>query len=145
MNPFEQLIAALSQSLGISLQTEKGTICKLLIHESLKVQLEYEPSFERILIACFICELPPGKFREDVLKEALKANDSLTRLGTFGYSEKNNSLAYFLYVSEKKDANAISEILMRFAETADVWKKAIESGQLYLVTQETRSQFPSPF
>ncbi len=145
MNPFEQLIEALSQSLGLSLQTERGTICKLLIQESLQIQLEYEPSAERILIASFLCELPPGKFREDALKEALKANNSLNRIGIFGYSEKNNSLAYFLYVSDKKDHHTISGFLLNFIETAETWKAAVESGQLHLVIQETKSQFPSPF
>jgi hypothetical protein len=145
MNPFEQLIESLSRSLGLSLQTEKGTICKLLIQGSLQIQLEYEPSAQRILIASFLCELPPGKFREDTLKEALQANNSLDRLGIFGYSEKNNSLAFFLYVSEKTDHNVFSELLLRFIEVAQNWKAAVESGQLHLVSQETRSPFPPPF
>ena len=144
MNPFEQLIESLSKSLGFALQVEKGSICRLIVQGSLKVQLEYEPSLERFLIASFPCELPPGKFREDVLKEALKVNSSLDRKGVLAYSVKNNSLAYFLYVSDKLDHNAIFETLLQFIETAETWKSAIESGQLHLVMQETRSPFPSP-
>ncbi len=133
MNPFEQLIESLSKGLGIPLFAKKGYICKLLIQGSLKIQLEHETPLNRILIASFLCELPPGKFREDVLKEALKKNSLLNRLGDLAYSEKNNSLAYFLYIPDNKNPNLILESLLQFIETSKAWKSAIENGQLYLI------------
>lgn len=133
MNAFEQLLSGISRTLGLSLFAERGYICKLSFHGTLKVQLEHESSLGRVLIACFPAEIPPGKLREDILKEALKANHSFDRLGNFAYSSKNNSLAYFAYVPDSESPEVFSEILLNFAETGKNWKAAIETGQLYLI------------
>jgi hypothetical protein len=135
MNSFELLIQDLSTLLGIPLHAEKGYLCRLIAQGSLKVHLEHEPDLHRILIASFVCEIPPGKFREDILKEALKSNDSLDRLGTLAYSEKNNSLAYFLYLQEDTAPNSVSSILLGFIDTAKAWKTAVETGQMHLIAR----------
>ncbi len=135
MNMFELLIQDLSKHLGTALHAEKGYICKLRILGTLRVQIEHEASFNRLLIASFLCELPPGKFREDVLKEGLKENNSLNRLGVLAYSEKNNSLAYFLYLPETTASEKVSETLLQFIEKAKAWKTAVETGQMHLIMQ----------
>ena len=145
MNPFEQYIQELNRILGISLYAEKGYLCKLIIEGSLKLQLEHEPAEERILIASFLCELPPGKFREDVLKEALKANDSLNREGIFAYSGTNNSLVYFLYFSDTLPSDQLAKTLLQFIEIAKKWKTAVETGQLYLITEQSNYRASSSF
>ncbi|SRR3989339_753550 len=133
MNTFEQLLDGLSHILGIPLHAEKGYICKLLIEGSVRVHLEHESSLGRILIASFPAEIPPGKLREDVLKEALKENSSSDRLGTFAYSSKNNSLAYFTYVPDSDSPDKIANVLSNFIETTKNWKTAIETGSLHLI------------
>ena len=135
MNPFELLIQHLGLLLGVSLHAENGYLCRLIAAGSLKVHLEHEPNLHRILIASFICEIPPGKFREELLKEALKTNDSLDRLGVLAYSEKNNSLAYFLYLPEDVAPDKASSSLLGFIETAKAWKAAVETGQMHLIAR----------
>jgi hypothetical protein len=135
MNPFERLIQDLSALLGVPLHVEKGGLCRLITGEALKVHLEHEPDLHRILVASFILEIPPGKFREDILKEALKNNDSLDRFGVLAYSEKNNSLAYFLYLPDDLAPNRVSTALLGFIETAKAWKTAIETGQMHLIAR----------
>lgn len=144
MNFFEEYIQKLGQALGASLHAEKGYLCKLLIEGSLKVQIEHEIDQERILFASFLQELPPGKFREDILKEALKANDALDRLGIFAYSPKNNSLAYFLYLSDKIQFEDFYKHFQEWLETAKTGKSAVETGNLYQLSQ-SRSSSRSPF
>ena len=144
MNWFEELIAYISSQLGLSLQTDKGSICKLVIEESFHMQLEHESSYERLLIASFLAELPPGKFREDVLKAGLKANHPLSRFGQFAYSEKNNALAYFVYLSDKESFEHIFDLLLVFIETAKTWKRAIERGELHILHQDSGSSLPPP-
>jgi len=136
MNPFERLIQDLGVALGVSLHVEKGYLCRLIAEGSLKVHLEHEPDLHRILIASFLAEIPPGKFREDILKEALKTNDSLDRLGALAYSEKNNSLAYFLYLPEDCLPNSVYSALLGFIETAKAWKAAVETGQMHLIARQ---------
>ena len=136
MNPFEELIQELGPLLNTSLKAEKGSLCHLLIHGSLKVCLEYEPSYERVLIASFLAELPPGKFREDVLKEGLKYNALPEALdGTFAYSEKNNQLVFFLYVPISSSPQSFTQILLHFVAEADTWKHAIETGNIQQISR----------
>lgn len=135
MNSFELLIQHLGSLLGVPLHAEKGYLCRLIAQGSLKVHLEHEPELHRILIASFLCEVPPGKFREDIFKEALKTNDSLDRLGVFAYSAKNNSLAYFLYLPEDTAPDKVSSTLLQFIETAKAWKSAVETGQMHLIAR----------
>jgi hypothetical protein len=141
MNFFEEYIQKLGLALGTSLHAEKGYLCKLLIDGVLKVQLEHEAAEERILIASFLCEIPPGKFREDLLKEALKANDAIDRPGTFAYSPKNNSLTYFLYLSDKISFEEFEEKFLQWLETAKQWRSAVETGNIF---QLSRSRPSSP-
>ncbi len=135
MNPFELLIQDLSTLLGVPLHAEKGYLCRLIAGGSLKVHLEHQPDLHRILVASFISEIPPGKFREDILKEALKNNDSLDRLGILAYSEKNDSLSYFLYLPEDAAPNSVSATLLEFIEKSKAWKTAIETGQMHLIAR----------
>ena len=145
MNFFEEYIQKLGQTLGTPLHAEKGYLCKLRVEGSLQVQIEHEPDQERILIASFLCELPPGKYREDLLKEALKANDSLERLGIFAYSSKNNNLVYFLYLSDKIAFEEFSQSFLHWLDTAKVWKSAVESGNIYQISQSRSSSSSSIF
>lgn len=138
---FEEYIQKLGQALETSLHAEKGYLCKIRIDGSLRVQIEHEPAEERILIASFLCELPPGKFREDLLKEALKANDALDLLGIFAYSSKNNSLTYFLYLSDKIQFEEFSQSFLQWLEVAKKWKSAVETGNIFQISQ---SHPPSP-
>jgi hypothetical protein len=141
MNFFEEIIKKLGQLLGTTLYAEKGYLCKLRIEGSLKVQIEHEVPEERILIASFLSELPPGKFREDLLKEALKANHSLEQLGIFAYSPKNNSLTYFLYVSDKIDFEDFARQFSQWLEIAKQWKSAIETGNIHQLAKSPSSFF----
>jgi hypothetical protein len=130
MNFFEELIQKLGEALHTPLHAEKGYLCKLRIHDSLKVQIEHDSSSDQILMASFLIDLPPGKFREDTLKEALKANSQIDAFGTFAYSEKQNSLVLFLYLPSSIDAELLQTALSKFIEKAMSWIAAIQSGNL---------------
>lgn len=144
MNFFEEQIHQLGIILNTSLKAEKGTLCKLRIHGSFTVQIEHEPSKDRILFASFLCELPSGKFREEVLKEALKSNGSLDSFGTLAYSLKNNNLAFFLYSPGNPTAQELADTLTQFITKAEQWKTAVDSGQLHQI-QGPDISLPSPF
>ena len=56
---FEELLKELGSEFGISLHPDKRGACKLRVNEAFHVQLECDPAQENLLIACFICEIPP--------------------------------------------------------------------------------------
>ncbi|MBU6447032.1 MAG: hypothetical protein KGQ49_06510, partial [Verrucomicrobia bacterium] len=78
-----------------------------------------------------IAETPPGKFRENILKEALKANALPDPMpGIFGYILATNRLAQFQkYPLHILTAERLSQIIGAFLEMAEVWQKAIMTGQ----------------
>ena len=131
LNKFEELIVQLGKELGLPLHAERGRICRLNINGLLHVHIEYDEAKDRVLLATFIAEIPPGKFRENVLKETLRINNNYPRLGTFAYSEKNNQLALFIYTPfASLPADQLLERLMTFIHSADEWRLAIEQGSL---------------
>ena len=130
IDPFQELLQVLGRHLGIPLHPDKRGACKLNIRDLIHIQLEFDPSQERILLACFICELPPGKLRENILRDALKANYPFPEMGAFAYCERNNKLSLFRYVSMPGlTGDKAASILASFSEKAIQWKEAIEKGQ----------------
>jgi len=131
MNKFEDLIIQLGDLLEIALHAERGTVCKLNINGKMQVNMEFDEVKDLLLLGCFASDLPPGRYRENVLKEALRINSTYPRLGTFAYSERNNKLVIFTYISfvglnPEKLNNKLQELL----EGADDWRMAVDSGNL---------------
>ena len=144
MNKFELLIQELGQILGISLQGEQGSICKLFIKDKIHLQIEYDEEAERIILACFVSEIPPGKFREDILSAALKANYIDPSLGSFAYSENTQILILQLYLPSSIPPALLGTLLQQFTEKAITWKDAIEQGNVSRLVSNPGSSLPSP-
>ncbi|MES2199917.1 MAG: hypothetical protein V4489_07100 [Chlamydiota bacterium] len=144
MNKFEMLIQELGQILGISLEAEQGSLCKMFIKEKVHLQIEYDEEFERIILACFVCEVPPGKFREDTLTAALKANYIDSSLGSFSYVESTQTLILQLYLPSSVAAPLLGTLLQQFTEKAIDWKEAIEHGNVSGLVPSVGSSLPSP-
>ncbi|MES2345670.1 MAG: CesT family type III secretion system chaperone [Chlamydiota bacterium] len=146
MDRFQQLLYDLGDLFEIPLYAEQNQKCRISINEELEVQLEYDGSKEKVLIATYCCEIPPGKFRENVLKETLKANGIFPRIGTYGYSEEKNKLALFEYVFlENLNSNQFADILAKFIDRATRVKKAIERGTPALLLEVSSEYNKSAF
>lgn len=135
---FEELLRELSVQLDTTLHLDKIGACSLKIDEQFHVQIECDPHQERVLIATFICELPPGKFRENILKDALKANHPFPQNGTLAYSDRNNQLALFSYLPfTNLTGRKLSEFLNAFVEKTGQWRSAVDAGQTSGLTSST--------
>ncbi len=145
MNKFEELIKELGAILHIPLEAENGIACKLNIEQILHVQLEYEESKQEILIASFLASIPAGKFREETLLAALKANHDIDSLGSFAYSDKNTMLALQLYLPISITAEELNQKLKEFIEKGKKWKEAVDQGRIELVSKPKTSSLASPF
>ena len=130
IDQFQELLKALGQHLGVTLQPDKRGACRLNVQDVAHIQLEYEPAKEQLLIISFVCEVPPGKLRENIFRDALKANHPYSLDGVFGYSERNNQLCLFLYKSiHGLTAEKLSGVLNGFMEKVNKWKDAVGVGQ----------------
>ncbi len=128
-NLFESLLRELSLHLNIPLHVDKLGCCAIIVEERLKIQLELDRSEQYLILSGFVSKLEPGKFREMVLMEALKANEHLDRIGTFGFNPYDNTLALF-YLIDTKELNGekLKDIVAIFIGRALEWQNAILAG-----------------
>jgi len=133
MNQFGELLRALSRAIRLDppLHPDRHQRCKLLINKVLPLQLEIDSAQENLLVASELFVIPPGKFRENVLKSALKANAlPPPRIGTFAYIERKNELVLFEFLPlQHIQMEKMVSFLQSFIEKGESWRRAIESGQ----------------
>lgn len=141
IDPFEELLSELGNEYGISLHLDKMNACTLKINDQFHVQLECDAHQENILAVTFICDIPPGKFRENILRDALKSNEPFPKNGTLAYSDRNNKLALFSHLRLANiNGHKLAEFLNAFLEKADQWRIGVETGQTAsLISQSTKS------
>ncbi|MBU6382850.1 MAG: CesT family type III secretion system chaperone [Verrucomicrobia bacterium] len=128
---FEELLHELGSIFHLQLHIDREHACSIQVHPHLILQLQLDTSQENLWIFAEIAETPPGKFRENILKEALKANALPDPMpGIFGYILATNRLAQFQkYPLHILTAERLSQIIGAFLEMAEVWQKAIMTGQ----------------
>jgi len=130
MDNFQKLLWDLGELLELPLHVDKNNACKLLLDEKLEVQLEMDADEQALLIVAFIAEVLPGRFREDVLKEALKVNNLCHPYGSFSYIEQNNYLVFHQYLqSDDLSGKKLAKHLESFIAEAEEWRTALASGQ----------------
>ncbi|MGB7977773.1 MAG: CesT family type III secretion system chaperone [Chlamydiales bacterium] len=131
IGPFEELLQSLSATFGLDLQIDKNNACSLLIHARLIVQMQLDVSQDNLWIFSKLAETPPGKFRENILKEALKANALPDpRIGILAYLAATNELVlYQKFPLAILNGERLSGFLGAFMEMAESWREAILSGQ----------------
>lgn len=146
MDRFSEILYDLGKEIGVDLYPDENRICQLNFQDRLHIQLQYDEPSEKILIACFVCDVPPGKYREKLLKEALKSNALYPRLGTLGYSERNNKLTLFEYVHiPGLKGEKLFETLEAFIAKAVDWKEAVEGGKPLPTVEKKRGPDESMF
>jgi hypothetical protein len=126
---FEGLLTELGSELGIPLHQDRLGACKLNVNNELHIQLECDAHQDNLLIAVFICDIPPGKFRENILKDALKSNCPFPKNGTLSFSDRNNKLTLFKYLRfAGLNGQKLAEFLAAFIEKATQWRVGVETG-----------------
>ncbi len=127
MSPFLEILYNLSHVTGLKLYPDKNNACKLVITNDISIQLETDIAQEKLLIGCVICEIPPGKFREQVLQHAMVENfDAFPMFGTMCYIEKKNHLALYDYLLLKNlNEDYLLDYITVFADKAQSWKNSI--------------------
>ena len=127
---FDELMENLSDILKRDIIPDPNNVINLVIDQTIKVQIEPDSFDEYIYIAAMIEELPPGKFREHILRDALKANYLADiNPGTLSYMYKNNMLMlHQKFPLGSLDALKLIDLVKTLVERAKVWKTAINEG-----------------
>jgi len=129
MDHFQKLLWDLGEVIKLPLHVDKNNACKILLNETLEVQLEMDTDEKQLLLIAFISEIPPGRFRENVLKEALKANNLDHTQGLFAYFEQENYLILQKYLqADLLSGQKLAEYLEPFIIEAEEWRTALAAG-----------------
>lgn len=144
---FESLLQEMGKAMNIpDLHADSNNSCLIAFDSGIEVQIEPYDRGEFLLIVCDLGEIPPGRYREDVFREALKSNGlPHPRPGTFGYSEQSNHLIFFGLLSLRElNGEKIASFMEPFMEKAAAWKNALERGDVPLADTMTTSHAGGP-
>ena len=147
MDQFQELLWDLGEIIEVPLHIDQNHACRILLDEKLAIHMEMAEERDELLIGAFLSEIPPGRFRENVLKESLKVNATHQPFGTFAYIEKINTLVLHTYLAlEPLNGEKLADFLEGFIAEAENWHEAISNGQMapadYL---KTHGGQPSPY
>lgn len=130
MDRFAALLEDLGSLIQVPLHPDHKRSCCLNIDGHLHLKIEDDERMSRLLVGSFICDVPPGKFREKIFKELLKENNLFPRIGTFGYCQRNNSLTLISYLPYAGlQGTSLADFLTEFIEKSVAWKRGVETGQ----------------
>jgi len=128
---FAELLQELSAVLQIPLHPDHSHACSILMPPHPLILLQLGESQEYLFLFSKITALSPGKFRENVLCEALKANaKEEPRPGILGYVAASNTLAiHQKFPAALLNGELLASLIGSLLETATLWKTAIEQGK----------------
>jgi len=128
----DAILKVLSESLDTDLYIDEHGACKITLNDKIAIQLELDSSEHYLIMGSMLYEIPPGKFRENVLKEALKANNGSHKgIGTLAFVPKSATLALFEFfpLPQIRDEK-IFEYFVAFATKGSYWKETLSNGQI---------------
>lgn len=135
---FDSLLQELGTSLNIKgLGLDDKNTCLIRFPSNLEVYIEPSSrSNDEVLLYTKIGQLPLSRYREEVLREALKANGfPYPRYGTFAFSENNEQLVLFQYFPLKNlTGERLADFLNIFMKRALAWKEQLDRNEVPVAT-----------
>lgn len=127
---FEELLKELGKEFRLALHIDRHHACSIQL-PPLVVQLQLDTALENLYLFSKLVELPPGKFRENVLTAALVANGRPDPIpGTLSYFSRENMLAlHQSYPLPILTGERLAGLIGSFLEMGKEWKEAVEGGR----------------
>lgn len=144
---FDSLLQELGEAMEIEdLHLDANNTCLIRFQSGLEVYIEPYEKDEFMLISTDLELVPAGRYREEVYREALKANElSNKHPGVFGHSEQSDHLILFGMLSLRElNGEKIATFLYPFIEKAERWKIAIQNGDVPLADTMTTGRPAGP-
>ena len=130
---FSILIDDLGKALKIKLAPDSNQACMIQFPDGIEVRIDPDTLGETIYIWSDLGPIPTaGKYRENVFREALKANGlPPPKLGIFGFNPKTESLLLCEQTTiYDLTAVRLAELIQSFALKAKIWKEGIIRGDV---------------
>lgn len=140
MDKFEELLKELSHLIGSPLTPDSKSTCLLVFNNGVKIQLELDKSADFLIIGASLGELPPGKYREQILIAALKSNH-LGENGILAFSLKKKELVLFEKLPfESVNAKELFEKLQKLVDKTHFWQETLSSQSIPAPQASSSSQ-----
>lgn len=122
-----------------NLQPDKNNSCLIEFPNKVKVQLEVDSSRNLFIMGCNLGVVPPGRYRENIFREALRANGMpFPRNGDFSYSKQMDSLVLTRELPMQDiHPDKIVHELRNFLQKAGQWQEALARGDIPSIIQGT--------
>ena len=123
---------------------DENDSCLIKTKSGLSIQIEQD-RYGLLLIGCRLGALPMSRYRDNLIQQALKSNDSsLPFTGTFGFSLKSNQLILFIRLNPANFAiNQLQKIMVAFIIKAKQWTEAIAKNEMPTVNKSASSSSAS--
>jgi len=136
------LLGSLLQELGrileiADLHPDRNNSCLIKLKEGFNIQLELDRSSQFLTLGADLGMVPPGKYRENLFREALKANGMPPPLyGTLAYSKRTDHLILFEKIQVRDlTGGKIAAEITPFTEKAKIWEDAVKRGDVPVINQ----------
>ncbi len=128
---FGLLLKEFEPFFGCDLLADENNSCLIRLVTGLHIQIEMDRSGQ-ILIGCRLGPLFTGRYRDSLIKQAMKSNDAgPLSSGIFGFSQKSRQLILFTKLDPATlTRDRIGRVLPAFVNKAKIWKEAIEQERL---------------
>ena len=133
---FGTLLDGLGTILKTRLSPDKNGDCRIRFPNEVIVTLEMERGGEHLIIVSELGVPPLGRYRENLFREALKANGlPPPRVAIFAYSKRKDALVlYARFPTLTLTAQMLADRLSSIQEQAEPWKTAITRGEIPSLT-----------
>lgn len=141
--PFDMILQELGAALEIpNLQLDDKNTCLVKFKNGLSIFFEPSQNSEEFLILTELATLSPGAYRQDVLRETLKANGyPYPRYGTFAFCDNSQKLVLFELMPLKDlRGEAIASFLTPFMERALAWKAILDRNEIPVASTLTHAK-----
>ena len=129
---FATILDELGRILHIRLAPDSHGACQIKQTSGLRVHIEPDSTGEKIMFVADLGTPPVGRYRENLFREALKANGlPMPRQGIFSYSKKKDSLVLFDWLLlNDLSGQKVADFLTPFIQKAELWRQAIPKGEI---------------
>lgn len=129
----ESLLKEIGEKIGIpNLEPTVDNNISLTLKGNNDVVLQLHKSLPLLIISFEIVEVPTGRYRENILREALKFNNlNQPHSGIFAFSKKNQKLFLFeMLPMDEISGDQVYAIIKTLSEKVTVWKESLNRGEI---------------
>jgi len=126
------LFEEFGKKINVTITPEQNGGCRIRFKSGVEVQIETSADGRSLMIGCELGSMPPGRYRENVFREALRANGlPLPRNGVFGFAKPKDSLYLCDQIAlDELSGDRLFEFMQPFLQKAEIWRDALSRGEV---------------